>query len=112
MWANSDFARDLDAGLVELPPPKPLPQRDLPFPHVFVADEAFPLKTHMIRPFPRKDLTDDTRIFNYRCQGARRVIDHAFVILTARWQILRKPICCSPANAEGIFIALVCLHNF
>jgi len=112
VWANSEFARDLDAGLVELPPPKPLPQRDLPFPHVFVADEAFPLKTYMMRPFPRKDLTDDTRIFNYRLSRARRVIENAFGILTARWQILRKPLCCSPANAEDIFKALVCLHNF
>jgi len=52
--SNTDFASDLEAGRISLPPPKPLPHCTLPFPHVLVGDEAFPLKPYLMRPYPRK----------------------------------------------------------
>jgi len=114
VWANTDFASDLEDGHVDLPPPKPLPQKDRPFPHFFVADEAFPLKEYIMRPYPRQNraMTDGEIIFNYRLSRARRIIENTFGILTSRWQVLQKPLSCSPHNAENIFKALVCLHNF
>lgn len=45
------------------------PQK-LPMPHVLIGDEAFALKTYLIRPFPRRiaryDLNRD--IYNYRLE--------------------------------------------
>ncbi|XP_011858328.1 PREDICTED: uncharacterized protein LOC105555895 [Vollenhovia emeryi] len=112
VWANTDFVEDLSSGDVPLPDPSPLPGSEMPFPYVFVGDEAFPLTTYMMRPYPRKTLTDEKRIFNYRLSRARRVIENAFGILTARWKILQRPLCMSPTNCENIFRALPCLHNF
>jgi len=97
---------------VSLPDPSPFPGEEIPFPYVFVGDEAFPLTNYIMRPYSRKTLTDENRIFNYRLSRARRVIENTFGILTARWKILQKPLCMSPANCENLFRALPCLHNF
>jgi len=102
----------LAKGNLLLPDPTLLPGTNIPFPFVFIGDEAFPLSIHMLRPYPRKRLTDDMRIFNYRLSRARRTIENAFGILTARWRILHKPLCMSTTNCENVLKALVCLHNF
>ncbi|XP_025995448.2 uncharacterized protein LOC105194390 [Solenopsis invicta] len=112
VWANTDFANDIAAGNLPLPDPTPLPETNIPFSFVFIGDEAFPLSTYMMRLYPRKNLTDDMRIFNYRLSRARRTIENAFGILTARWRILHKPLCMSITNCENVLKALVCLHNF
>lgn len=48
-----------------------------------MGDEAFPLKTYLLRPYNRKDLGDAERVFNYCLYRARRVIDNAFAISVA-----------------------------
>ncbi|KYQ59561.1 hypothetical protein ALC60_01416 [Trachymyrmex zeteki] len=75
---------------------------------IFIGDEAFPLSIHMTRPYPRKKLTDDMRIFNYRLSRARRTIENVFSILTARWHILHKPLCMSITNCENLVKAFIC----
>ncbi|XP_071554218.1 putative nuclease HARBI1 isoform X2 [Temnothorax nylanderi] len=113
VWRNSELAADLASGDADLPPPTPLPGRDVPFPHVIVADEAFPLNTYLMRPYARRNrLTDEQRVFNYRLSRARLCIENTFGILVSRWRILHKRLCFSVSNAEKIFKALVCLHNF
>jgi hypothetical protein len=37
---------------------------------VSVADEAFALTENILKPFPRKDLTQEKQIFNYRLSCA------------------------------------------
>lgn len=74
-----------------------------------VGDETFPLKKYLLRPYPRVQLNDKGRIFNYRLSRARRVIENAFGILVSRWRILTKLLCCSPENAEHLVKALICL---
>ncbi|XP_071578129.1 uncharacterized protein [Temnothorax nylanderi] len=116
VWANTDFVQALEEETANLPPPIPLSNTNIsdPFPHVFVADEAFPLSTYMMRPFPTRNvnLSDNKRIFNYRLSRARRVIENTFGILGAKWQILNSTMSCSPKNVEQIVKALTCLHNF
>ena len=54
-----------------------------PVPYVILGDEIFPLKMWLLRSFSRP-LTEEQRIFAYRLSRARRTIENAFGILTAR----------------------------
>ncbi|XP_024891319.1 protein ALP1-like [Temnothorax curvispinosus] len=112
VWAESALGSALEDGSLDLPLSCFLPNTNIMFPHFFVGDEAFPLKTYMMRPYPKKDLSGPERIFNYRLSRARRVVENSFGILTTKWRVLRRSLCCSPDNAEVIVKALICLHNF
>ncbi|KAK7939069.1 hypothetical protein WMY93_002395 [Mugilogobius chulae] len=90
--ANSLFGRALRAGTLHLPPDQHLPGAEHrgEQPHVFVADEAFPLRRNMMRPFPGRSLPPDQRVFNYRLSRARLVVEDAFGILSAQWRVYRR----------------------
>ncbi len=49
-----------------IPPPRPISDCGPPVPHVFVADEAFPLRQNIMRPFPQGGTTHQQRVFCYR----------------------------------------------
>ncbi|XP_018396264.1 PREDICTED: uncharacterized protein LOC108774615 [Cyphomyrmex costatus] len=114
VWANSAFGQAIDIGEIDFPLPKEIPGSDVILPFTFVADEAFPLGTHIMRPYARTHRTfgNEERIFNYRLSRARRVIENTFGIMTSRWRILRRDLCCAPEIVEDIVKAIVCLHNF
>lgn len=84
--------------------------RELPY--VFVADDAFPLRTHMLKPFPFRHQTVQQRIFSYRLSRARRVVENAFGILANKFRVLLTPIYLEPSKVELIVLACTSLHNF
>lgn len=66
-----------------------------------------------MRPYSRcQKLNVTKKIFNYRLSRVRRVVKSSFGILTARWQIYRKPIIASINASRRIVQATCCLHNF
>ncbi|XP_062389288.1 uncharacterized protein LOC134077601 [Sardina pilchardus] len=70
-----------------IPPPSPLPGSDKIIPYYLVADEAFPLKAYIMKPYARRGLTEEQQLFNYRLSRARRVVENAFGILANRWRV-------------------------
>uniref|UniRef100_A0A3B4BHK8 DDE Tnp4 domain-containing protein n=1 Tax=Periophthalmus magnuspinnatus TaxID=409849 RepID=A0A3B4BHK8_9GOBI len=116
--ANSAFGQALREGTLQLPPNQQLPGADHrgPQPHVFVADEAFPLQRHMMRPYcertrARGGLTPEERIFNYRLSRvaitlhrARLVVEDAFVFC--------QEVEIHPETAKKCMKATCLLHNF
>ncbi|KAI2645385.1 ATP-dependent Clp protease ATP-binding subunit ClpX [Labeo rohita] len=83
-----------------------------PQPHIFVADEAFPLCRDLMRPFPGNTLPRRHSVFSYRLSLARLTVENTFGILTAQWQIYRHAFGVSPATAKVCVKATSVLQNF
>ena len=76
-----------------------------------MADDAFGLKPHMMKPYPNQNLPIDQRILNYRLSRARRVIENTFGIATSRFRVFRRPIIGRTEKVRSITKAVVALHN-
>ena len=111
---NSPFGEALRDGTLDLPEDRVITGAEHrgPLPHVFVGDEAFPLRLNMMRPFPGTNLATDRRTFNYRLSRARMVVECTFGILSSQWRIYRRVLAVSAAKAEACVKATVILHNF
>jgi hypothetical protein len=112
IFRNSSLSRVLETNSFPMPASKPLPGRELPVPHVIVADAAFPLRPYLLKPYPGSCLGNQQRIFNYRLSRARRVVENAFGILVSRFRIYEKPIPLQPDKVVSVVLATCALHNF
>ena len=81
------------------------------FPYIFVADEAFPLRKNLMRPFPGRGLTHKKTVFNYRLSRARHAVECAFGILAQRFRIYHRKIRLLPDSVLSVIKATVVLHN-
>jgi len=84
VFAETDLKATLEDGSIGLPEAEPLPNDVKCMPYYIVGDDAFPLKTWLMKPVPNRNLTVEQRIFNYRLSRARRVVENAFGLLAAR----------------------------
>lgn len=109
---QSDLAKAVEKNLLKFPEDKPLPGRSIAMPYVILADAAFTLSRHILKPYPFKGLTKEQRIFNYRLSRGRRVVENAFGILANRFRILLTTIALHPEKAKLITQACCALHNF
>ncbi|KAJ8935465.1 hypothetical protein NQ318_007568 [Aromia moschata] len=83
VFRTSNLGHALQLGLLELPQPRPLPLGNDDFPFYFVADEAFPLKNYIMRPYSKRTLDNRKRVFNYRLSRGRRSVECAFGMLVS-----------------------------
>lgn len=112
VFSDSAFGTKILNNLLPLPEPRHLPNTDILLPNFFIADAAFPLHSHIMRPFPGKHLSLTKKIYNYRISRARRTIENTFGILAQRWRVLRRALTTSLETCENIVLACVVLHNF
>jgi len=112
--ANSAFGQALKSGNLQLPADLSLPEavHRGPQPHVFVVDEAFPMRKNLTRPFPGGNLPRERRIFNYCLSRARLVVENTFGIISSQWRMYRRAIKLQPEVAEKCVKATCVLHNF
>jgi hypothetical protein len=89
---------------------KKLPLSDMELPFVILGDEAYPLLSYLMRPYPKRQLIESRRLFNYRLSSVRRVVESAFGILAGKWRILNKPIETSPNMADRI-VKCICVFS-
>ena len=112
VFNSSGLAKLLEEGALNLPEPTPLPGRTEKVPYYVVADDAFGLKTYLMKPYPFRSTTRDQKIFNKRLSTARRMVECAFGHLASRFQVFGSPIRLYPSKAEQITVSAVLLHNF
>ncbi|XP_060868397.1 uncharacterized protein LOC132943422 [Metopolophium dirhodum] len=91
IFSQSVIGQKLNNKTLNVPEPSPLTENGDPQPYVIVGDEAFPLKSYLLRPYSKNYLGDNepNKIFNYRLSRARRVVENAFGILAAHWRCFR-----------------------
>nr|CAH7749890.1 unnamed protein product [Callosobruchus chinensis] len=97
-----DGKHRLENNTMNIPTEQVLPGTNIMIPYFFVGDEAFPLKTYIMRPSPGQNLIS----------RARQVIENTFGIMVARWRILKASINANIENVDNIVKAAVVLHNY
>lgn len=85
---------------------------NLPEKAVIVADDAFPLRKDILKPFSKRNLSISERVFNYRLSRARRVSENAFGILVSRFRIFERPIALLPETVDLVVKSACALHNW
>lgn len=112
VFGQSKLSEAIRNNSLNFPPAQALAGQDKTTPYVIVADDAFPLSTHIMKPYPERNLTHDSRIYNYRLSRARRIVENAFGILANRFRLLLNPIALSVHKVELLTKTCVVLHNF
>lgn len=80
--------------------------------YVFVDDEAFSMRSDLIKLYSRKTLNKELRIFNYCLSRAQRVVENTFGILASRFPIFHTTINLKLDNIDIIVLTCCALHIF
>ena len=96
IYANSNLGYAIENKQLKLPGDKKLRNSQRILSHVFVGDDAFGLKPHLMKPYPSQNLQLDQRVFDYQLSRTRRIIENVFGICASRFHVLRRLIIASP----------------
>ena len=66
VFNSSELLEAIEGDTLGMPPAELLPGDDRPIPYFFIGNDAFALKTWMMKPFTTHNMTVTERIFNYR----------------------------------------------
>ena len=111
IFNESELKECLDNGRIGFPEPDPLPFDDRDMPYFLLGDDAFGLRTYLMKPYSQRGLTNEQRIYNYRISRGRRVVENAFGILAQRFQVVLTTLQIGPDNVRDVVESCVCLHN-
>ena len=87
VFGESTLKKALSSNNLNLPPPKSIQGISQKIDYNIVGDDAFPMATNLMKPYPYRNLEKGKCIFNYRLSRARRVVENAFGILSNRWRV-------------------------
>ena len=117
IFTRSVFGQALLDGELDFPDPKELhsyPEGGV-LQHCIVADEEFPLRPDIMRPYPKGNRqikpTREEQIFNYRLSRARRIAENGFGILVQKFRAFNRKLPLMPHNADKVVKACCILHN-
>lgn len=111
IFDRSVFGQQFKNGILNIPPPCTVEASGPAMPYFFVGDEAFRLTENFLKPYPRRQLTREKRIFNYRLSFARGIVECTFGILVSKFRIFETPISVHPDKVDKIVMAAALLHN-
>lgn len=108
VYNQSVLKQKIDTNAINLPPPSCLPNSNTNLPYVFLADAAFALSTHIMKPFPgHHAIGTPERLFNQKLSSSRVTVENTFGIMSSVFRIFKKPIPTNVANASSI--TMTCL---
>ena len=101
IFNTSALKKRIEDGRIGFPDPAPITQGGRDVPYFILADDAFALKTWLMKPCGGRMLTREERIANYRISRGRRVVENAFGILVSRFRVMRTTIEITNSNSQG-----------
>jgi len=111
IFAASSLFKLIESNSLNIPPNQNLPGTNIEAPFAFIGDEAYPLKSYLLRPYPSRNLNPIKENFNNRLSAARKCIECVFGIMRAKWRILGKDIEVESKRATVIIKCICILHN-
>jgi DDE superfamily endonuclease len=102
----------MEHGGLKMPRPRQLRPQGCEVPYFIVADDVFPLKSYIIKPYSRHDVTQEELITNYRISRARRTTENTFGILANVFRLFHTPMLLQPAKVRTVVKAACTLHNY
>lgn len=112
VFNRSSLFAAIENNVLRIPPPCQLPSSNIEAPFVIVADDAFALKTYLMKPFSFRGQDRSEHIYNYRLSRARRMVESTFGLMAAKFRLLRSTIELSEKNAKLCTLAICVLHNW
>ena len=112
VWNKCGISSATEDKTLAIPSPGTLPLGQIDVPFVFLGDDAFALKSYMMKPYSQQNLTTDKRIYNYRHSRGRRISENLFRILTNRWRFYLTTLALPPRSIENLVLVSLVLHNF
>jgi hypothetical protein len=107
---NTDFYNKLKNKSLSIPS-SDSELNETKLPYVFGGDEAFSLREDFVRPYYRKELDDDRRIFNYCLSRSLIIIENVFGIIVGRFCTFKTCINLQLDNFDHVVMACCVLHN-
>ena len=111
LFGASDLKASIDDNSINFPDSEPLPNDDRDTPYFILGDDAFPLRTFLMKPYSKRNLDNDTLVANYRFSRGRRVVENSFGILANRWRCFLGTLEQGPDVARLLVETGVILHN-
>uniref|UniRef100_UPI0035901E0C putative nuclease HARBI1 n=1 Tax=Myxine glutinosa TaxID=7769 RepID=UPI0035901E0C len=111
LWNQCELKTAIEDKQIGFPDAEPLPGDDQDTPFFFIGDDAFALKTFMMKPFSRRNMYNDECIFNDRLSGVRRIIENTFGILANPFMCLLTAFRQKPDTVVAMVMSCCSLHN-
>ncbi len=115
VFHNSALGSKFMTDTLPIPPLQNLPGCTQMAPFVLVGNEAFPPKSNLLKPYPRRTLTIDhvtQCIFNYKLSCACMTVECVFGILSQQFHCLARKMYCTEETVEAVMKAVCVLHNY
>lgn len=114
IFSSCELERKMVRGNLQLLTPAQLPTFKHTLPYLFVGDEAFRPMVNLMRPYPRKKVTNNyqNKVFNYRLSRARQTVECAFGILASRFHVFQRPFEIKVTTVVDVVKAACALHNY
>uniref|UniRef100_UPI00358F4AD4 putative nuclease HARBI1 n=1 Tax=Myxine glutinosa TaxID=7769 RepID=UPI00358F4AD4 len=111
IYNASELKECIENETIGFPDPLAMQNDDEEMPFFILGDDAFALRTYLMKPYARRGLSPEQLVYNYRISRGRRVVENTFGILANRWQCLLKTLQQYPEVVHDLVETAICLHN-
>jgi hypothetical protein len=111
IWNGCELLEVIESKDIGFPQASPVVEGERLIPYFIIGDDAFALKPYLMKPYSKRGLTKEEKVFNYRLSRARRIVENAFGILANRFGCFQTCMRQQPETVTDIILACCCLHN-